>query len=287
MSARIAGEDEGPQRSTHEPDWADKLSQRAELSDEALAERYHTVQDIVDRHRHLSTDYLHASAGRWSDERAAIHRRIVDEYYDRYKHIPNERRGLMTGGLGGAGKTTTLRSGSDYNPDEYMPLNPDEFKEEIAMRGLAPEIPGHDLSPMERSTLFHQESSHLAEMLAQRAYADGRNVVWDATMADPGAPTRRIGDMRRAGYTVDGVFVHVPVPTSISRIRSRYRQAQREWMQGRGPGGRPVPEYLVQVSALPGGRSTNLETFEQMRGQFDHWSLYDNSGDAPMLVERG
>jgi predicted ABC-type ATPase len=256
------------------------------MSDEALTERYHIVQDTIAQHYHLTTEALHRQDGRWSDERAAIHRKIVDEFYDRYKHIPNDRRGLMAGGLGGAGKTTTLRSGSDYNPDDYMPLNPDDFKDEIASRDLAPEVPGHNLSPMERSALFHQESSYLAEMLAERAYADGRNVVWDATMADPGAPTRRVGDMRRHGYSVDGVFVHVPVETSISRIRARYREAQREWMQGRGPGGRPVPEYLVMSSRLPNGRSTNLETFEQMQSHFDRWSLYDNTGSAPRLVSR-
>ena len=146
VSARIAGEELEPRSSTHEPDWASKLSQRADITDEALMQRYRTIQDLVDRHMHLATHVVHKQDGRWSDERSAIHRQIVDEFYARYDHVPRQRRGLMAGGLGGAGKTTTLSSGGDYDPGEYMPLNPDEFKDEIARRSLVPEIPGHDLA---------------------------------------------------------------------------------------------------------------------------------------------
>ena len=141
-------------------------------------------------------------------------------------------------------------------------------------------------SDLERATLFHLESSHLAEMLAERAYVDGRNVVWDATMADEGNTRRRMNDLRAHGYGVDGVFVHVPVQTSISRIRARYREAQRQWMQDHGMGGRPVPEHLVLQSERPGGRSANLEVFERLQPEFDRWTLYDNAGMAPRLISR-
>ena len=40
---------------------------------------------------------------------------------------------------------------------QYLMINPDDIKEEMARRGMVPEIEG--LSPMEASDLVHEESS--------------------------------------------------------------------------------------------------------------------------------
>ncbi len=51
-------------------------------------------------------------------------------------------------------------------------INPDDIKEEMAKRGMIPEVGG--LSPMEASDLVHEESSDVAKRLAVRACAAGR-----------------------------------------------------------------------------------------------------------------
>ncbi len=283
----MGGAELGPRDSTHEPDWADKVSRRADLSDEALSQRFDRVTGLVDQHGHLATDYVHKPDGRWSDERAALHREIVEDFYARHAHVPNERRGLMLGGLGGAGKTTTLRSTPEIDISQYMSLNPDDFKEELVNRGLTPTIPGHDLTPMETSTLFHAESAHLAEMLAERAYADGKNVVWDVTMGSAEPAKRRVAAMRDHGYRdIDGLFVDIPVSMSIERMRARYRQGIRDWYDGKGPGGRPVPEYLIRAADRGDGTSENWHAFQGMREEFNRWWIFDNAGAKPRLIQR-
>ena len=79
----------------------------------------------------------------------------------------------MAGGLGGAGKTTILTEHADIDLTQYLMINPDNIKEEMARRGMIPDIDG--LSPMEASDLAHEESSYLAKRLARRADAEGKN----------------------------------------------------------------------------------------------------------------
>jgi hypothetical protein len=80
--------------------------------------------------------------------------------------------GFIAGGLGGAGKTTVLEQHAGINSSGFPTINPDEFKEELARRDLVPDVPG--LSPMEASSLVHQESSHIARMLVGRAWLMAR-----------------------------------------------------------------------------------------------------------------
>ena len=98
----------------------------------------------------------------------------------------------------GAGKTTVLTQHANIDLSQFLMINPDDIKEEMARRGMIPEIDG--LSPMEASELAHEESSHLAKRLAHRAQADGKNLIWDITMSSEGTTAGRIDDLRKAGY---------------------------------------------------------------------------------------
>ena len=127
-------------------------------------------------------------------------------------------------------------------------INPDDIKEEMARRGMIPEIDG--LSPMEASELAHEESSHLAKRLARRAQADGKNLIWDITMSSEGTTASRIDDLRKAGYTqVDGLFVDISIETSIRRTESRHREGHDKWRTGKGLGGRYVPPEVIESQA--------------------------------------
>jgi len=155
----------------------------------------------------------------------------------------------------------------------------------MGKRGLIPEVEG--LSPMEASDLVHEESSAVAKQLARKALSDGRNVVWDITMSSPESTARRIGDLRAAGYSITGIFVDIPVETSVRRADARHREGHEDYRAGIGLGGRYVPPEVIRAQADDEWGSQNRRTFETVRPQFDQWSRYDNSVDGrpPVLAE--
>ena len=239
----------------------------------------------------LTTDKLYA-VGRhrdiWPDDRAELHHEILETVYQASAAVPCERRALLAGGLGGAGKTTLLDRHPGLDRTEFLTVNPDSFKEELAERGMVPTVPG--LSPMEASTLAHEESSYLAWRLARRAMAEGKNIIWDITMSSAASTTGRIDELKANGYqNIEGIFVDIPVETSVARMGERHRRGHDIFLSGQGMGGRYVPAEVIRAQADPEYGSVNRRTFETLKGQFDSWTRYDNSisGRAPIIVEQG
>jgi predicted ABC-type ATPase len=239
----------------------------------------------------LTTDKLYAAGPDldvWPDDRTELHHEIVDAVYRASAAVPCERRALIAGGLGGAGKTTLLDRHSDIDRSEFLTINPDSFKEELAKRGMVPKVPG--LSPMEASTLAHEESSYLAWRLAHRAMADGKNIIWDITMSSVASTTLRIDELKAHGYqNIEGIFVDIPIETSVGRMGERHRGGHDRFLAGQGMGGRYVPADIIRAQADPEYGSVNRRTFETLKGQFYRWTRYDNSisGRAPAIVEQG
>lgn len=233
-----------------------------------------------------NTDAEHAldvDRGVWSAERAKVHKQIVNDLYAKAKHVPNDRKSVMAGGLGGAGKSTVLGKYAGIDSSKFLTLNPDDMKEVMAERGLVPEVEG--LSPMERAALIHEESSHLTNLLGKRALGDGKNVIWDITMASRGSVDRRITEMRGAGYDdMRAVFVDIPVETSVERALARHRRGMTKYNAGEGLGGRYVPPSIIRKNESKTSTSKNRDTFEAVKGEFDQWDLYDNTGTAPKLL---
>ncbi len=224
----------------------------------------------------------------WSSERNRLQSTLVAELYDRARDIPCDHKALIAGGLGGAGKTTVLAEQARIDRSQYLTINPDDIKEEMARRDMIPEISG--LSPMEVSDLAHEESSHIAKRLAIRAMTDGKNVIWDITMSSLDSTGERIVNLRQAGYSqIDGLFVNIPIETSIQRTDSRHREGHEKWRAGSGPGGRYVPPEVIQEQEDPEWGCQNRRTFESLKNEFDSWSIYDNSidGGTARLIDSG
>jgi predicted kinase len=221
----------------------------------------------------------------WTPARDRIQGDLVAELYERSSHVPLEGMAIVAGGLSGAGKTTILSKYAGIDLSQYLIINPDNIKEEMASRGLIPEVEG--LSPMEASDLVHEESSVIAKQLARKAASDGKNIIWDITMSTRESTERRINDLREAGYTVDGIFIDIPVEVSIRRTDARHREGHNDYHAGIGFGGRYVPTEVIKAQADPDWGSKNRKTFEYVNHFFDHWSRYDNSVDGrqPVLVQ--
>jgi predicted ABC-type ATPase len=223
----------------------------------------------------------------WSDDRIARQDEIVRKLYATAADVPCEGKAIIAGGLGGSGKTTVLEQHAGVDLSRYFTINPDQCKEELALHKMLPQIEG--LSPMETSSLGHEESSFLARRLALLGYAEGRNVIWDITMSRPDSATTRIKELRDAGYEhIEGIFVDIPIETSVARSEGRHRRGHDLYLAGEGLGGRYVPAELIRSQADPKYGSINRRAFEEAKSLLDAWAIYDNSVDGrpPVIVDR-
>ena len=123
----------------------------------------------------------------------------------------------------------------------------------MADRRLIPHVDG--LTPLEAADLVHVEAQFLAKRLGLRALADGRNVIWDISMASQHAVESWIAAHRRAGYTIDAIFVELSIEESVRRSEAMHRRGHDEYRRGRGFGGRFVPAGAIRALALPAASS--------------------------------
>ena len=75
----------------------------------------------------------------------------------------------------------------------------------------------------------------MAKRLAMRAMAEGKNLIWDITMSSEDSTKERINNLRDAGYDhIEGLFVDIPIDTSVRRIDARHREGQDKYRAGLG-----------------------------------------------------
>jgi predicted kinase len=263
------------------------------LTDVEHAEHVSDVRTHLDKARRdgLATDRQFTTdedQEQWTADRDRMQGELVSDLYKSAHDVPCDHRAILAGGLTGAGKTTILDQIAGIDRSQYLTINPDTIKEEMARRGMVPEV--EDLSPMEASDLVHEESSHVAKQLSWRALSEGKNLIWDITMASRTSTEQRIDDLRSAGYTdIEGIFVDIPVEVSAARADARHRRGHDEFLAGKGTGGRFIPAEVIERQADPEWRSGNRRTFEAIKSKIDRWSLYDNSteGRVPVVVDAG
>jgi predicted kinase len=251
-----------------DPEWADHRAEVplliADAQDRGLAtERQFTVDP---------------DQTRWTRDRRQLHNEIVDAFLDEASRVPNDHKAIVAGGLAGAGKTTVLADHAGIDRSQYLTINPDAIKEEMARRGMIPEVAG--LSPMEASDLVHPESSHIAKQLAARATAEGKNLIWDITMSSRDSVEDRLNKLQDSGYnSIAGIFVDIPIDVSLARADARHREGEDDYRAGEGLGGRFVPPELITSQVDEQWGSQNRRIFEELKPRFDQWTLFDNGVD--------
>ncbi|WP_425004150.1 zeta toxin family protein [Mycolicibacterium sp. S3B2] len=189
----------------------------------------------------------------WSAERRNAHRRLIRDLWNQHAvTVPREARAMLVAGVDGAGKTT-MRSNPEngLGADQYFVIDPDEIEEAMAQRGLIPHIDG--VSPLEASPLVHEEAWEIADRLAQLAYRERCNVLWEIPMNSPDAG-HRIAELSAIGYEVNGGFVDAPVDVARERAVLRHRHGEEAYRNGDGHGGRLLPES-VHESCRPSSES--------------------------------
>lgn len=278
--------------------WGDgtTTSVAKKLTKDEITERGKRLDKILKGAEKLGTSYTHGKwlgptkGVMWNTERDAVHREIVDDLYAKAASVPNNGQSIIMGGPAGAGKTTTVRDHAGVNLNDYLIVNPDDMKEELATRGLIPEIPGHpELTPMERSTLVHLEAMRIASMLAKKAYADKKNIIWDITMGTVTSTASHVNALRQHGYSdVSAIVVDVPPDVSRRRAYRRYGEDVNNYLAGKGHGGRYIPRKVLMDQHNGSGTSWGRQTLRQLRDKFDRWEIYDNSvdGGTPKLMKK-
>jgi predicted ABC-type ATPase len=277
-------------------DSRDDLGAGADTSRQPLSDKewvdhiVEVVENLAEaRKAGLRTDRLYTenNAGEiWTEERELLHDSIIEDLYSKASAVPCDHKAIIAGGLGGAGKTTILTQHAGIDLSQYLMINPDNMKEEMARRSMIPDIEG--LSPMEASDLAHEESSYLARQLALRAQSDGKNLIWDITMSRTDSTTERILNLRQDGYgQIDGIFVNISTEVSIKRVGARHREGHDDWLCGKGLGGRYVPPVVTMDQADEKWGSKNRRTFEAVKEKLDSWVIFDNSVDnhPPILTD--
>jgi len=273
---------------------ASRRRRGAFLSGEALDQHIARLARDLEQNAHLNTSLVYTGPdGTYTPERAALHDEILDEIWERRgKHVPRDRRALILGGLPGSGKSTLLRKLQHIpglgSPDDFLRIDPDEIKEALIDRGMVPQIEGY--TPMELAPLFHQESSHLARRLAQRAMRHGTNIIFDGTLRNPNHLPSRIQELRDAGYEAPyGIFLDIPVERSLASARNRYVDQLERHARGENPyGGRLVPPEFIanSVSPDPQYHSVNRLNFEQGKGAFANaWTYGMDESYRPFLID--
>ena len=130
-------------------------------------------------------------------------------------------------------------------------INPDDLKVENGSTR-------HDLE--NRWTLSHGSlvgilcNKFVRILLAKLPYghSEGKMCCWDITMSTQRSTEKRMSDLRDAGYSrVDGLFVDIPVETSIERTDARHREGHNKYRDEVGLGGRYVPAEVVERQSDP------------------------------------
>jgi predicted ABC-type ATPase len=165
-------------------------------------------------------------------------------------------RCIVIAGPNGAGKTTFARRYLPNNARVIHFVNAD-----LIAAGLSPLKP--ELASIAAARTVLAEIDRLAKARADFAFEStlsGRTYV------------RRLESWRRAGYRVEIVYLKLKSPQlALRRVAARVRQ-----------GGHNVPRADVLRRYARG-----LRNFEMIyRPLADSWAIYENSGEAPQLLEQ-
>ncbi|MEX2187879.1 MAG: zeta toxin family protein [Pirellulales bacterium] len=167
------------------------------------------------------------------------------------------RRVFIIAGPNGAGKTTFAR--------EFLPREadcPNFVNADLIAAGLAPFQP--DVAAIRAGRLM------LAEI--RRHVAERANFAFETTLSGR-TYAKMIPRWRNEGYGIELIFLKLrSVRISVKRVRERVRQ-----------GGHSVPLDVIRRRFRAG-----WDNYESLyRPLADRWELYDNSGDAPKLLDWG
>ena len=166
-------------------------------------------------------------------------------------------RCILIAGPNGAGKTTFARRYLPENAGVVHFVNAD-----LIASGLSPLKP--EIAAIAAARMV------LGEL--DRLVADRADFAFETTLSGL-TYLRRLNSWKRAGYRIDIVYLKLSSSRlALRRVAARVRQ-----------GGHNVPQADVARRFVRG-----WDNFQRVyRSLADSWAVYDNSGRAPQLLEKG
>ncbi|MGH8270737.1 MAG: zeta toxin family protein [Gammaproteobacteria bacterium] len=171
--------------------------------------------------------------------------------------MPDNPRCVIVAGPNGAGKTTFAR---EFLPREAGVLH--FVNSDLIAAGLSPLKP--ELAAVAAGRLLLAEIDRLA--------AARRNFAFESTLAGQ-SYVGRLKRWKAEGYRIEMFFLQLDSPhLALARVRARVKQ-----------GGHAVPRADV-LRRYERGWENFLRRYRPLT---DAWSVYDNSGELPVLLEQG
>ena len=165
------------------------------------------------------------------------------------------KKSIIIAGPNGAGKTTFARSFLPHEAQCNRFINAD-----LIAAGLSPFAP--EAAAFKAGRLMLGE---IAECVRR-----GESFAFETTLAGL-SYLARIRQWRAQGYHVSLFFLCLPdAETAIARVAERVKQ-----------GGHDIPEAVIRRRFAAGLRNFH----EAYKSGVDAWALFDNVGEAPVLLE--
>lgn len=191
---------------------------------------------------------------KWPRARLDLHDALLAPYRSTAPGVVNDGRcAVVTSGPPGAGKGSALATVVP-GLGSYRRIDADDFKVWLVEDALDRDYPtyaplletwladGKTVMPMELSSLFHRESTHLARRALQLAFARGENVIIEGTLSWAPIVRQYATALAAADYTSVLVLdLATARPVAHARAKSR-------WWEGRvggALGGRFTPAIAI------------------------------------------
>ena len=166
-----------------------------------------------------------------------------------------EKKILIIAGPNGAGKTTFA---TEFLPNEAG--RPFFVNADLIAAGL---------SPFNQDVVAVQAARLMVRQIGAHA-REGRSFAFETTLSGK-RYARLIPEWQMKSYRVKLIFLRLATPEiAIERVAQRVTE-----------GGHDVPEAVIRRRFGAGWR--NFEVL--YKGLVDDWAVYDNSGNAPVLLD--
>jgi adenylate kinase family enzyme len=193
-----------------------------------------------------------------SPDRLRFQRCLLDDLIDGEKRAikTDGRAALVTAGPPGAGKSTLVEK-LDLAGDGWRVIDADVIKVRLLEAGVQDGIfqsilvrtlaDGYPVMPNELSSLVHNESVFLADLLMERCLGANENVVIEGTLSWDGLPRKYAKLLELNEYeTVTIVDVEVDCAAALERAYTRWANGRIKAIDGElNGGGRYTPREAI------------------------------------------
>ncbi|MGO3070567.1 MAG: zeta toxin family protein [Brevibacterium linens] len=274
------------------------------------------LEDMASRHVRWAMDmqrrpeldaknspYASVNNPRWfqggepTPDRSDFHDQLMRDLVANAPNVGQDKHAVVLAGPPGAGKSRIMQDSDyyanipGYDPDTFISIDADYFKERILTRAsndgslhrdLKPDFvkdleeSGEVFGPLEFASLVHEESSTLAKRAREFCVDQGYNIVVD-TVLSSASSAEAIGDLlQRNGYSVSVVDVEIPAEVSKEAVAHRWQAGYMGMLKGdpdQALGGRWVPSEYVD-GVFGNGQSQPRANAEKLATEYSNVKTY-------------